>query len=59
MHSLGFDQISARIASEKGVDIDVSKLKPVTTSDYQTFTFEDGSTADPATAPTWSSRCTL
>ena len=49
VHSLGFDQISARIASEKGVDIDASKLKPVTTSDYQTFTFEDGSTADPAT----------
>lgn len=49
VHSLGFDQISARIASEKGVDIDVSKLKPVTTSDYQTFTFEDGYTADPAT----------
>ena len=46
VHSLGFDQISARIASEKGVDIDASKLKPVTTSDYQTFTFEDGSTAD-------------
>lgn len=49
VHSLGFDQISARIASEKGVDIDASRLKPVTTSDYQTFTFEDGSTADPAT----------
>lgn len=59
VHSLGFDQISARIASEKGVDIDASKLKPVTTSDYQTFTFEDGSTADPPPAPTWSLRCTL
>lgn len=49
VHSLGFDQISSRIASEKGVDIDASKLRPVTTSDCQTFTFEDGSTADPAT----------
>lgn len=49
VHSLGFDQISARIASEKGVDIDASKLKPVTTGDYQTFTFEDGSAADSAT----------
>lgn len=49
VHSLGFDQISARIANEKGVDIDASKLRPVTTSDCQTFTFEDGSTADPAT----------
>lgn len=47
--TLGFDQISSRIASEKGVDIDASKLQPVTTSDYQTFTFEDGSAADAST----------
>ena len=31
------------------MDIDASKLKPVTTSDYQTFSFEDGTAADPAT----------
>lgn len=47
--TLGFDQISSRIASEKGVDIDASKLQPVTTSDYENFTFEDGSAADAAT----------
>lgn len=49
VHTLGFDQISARIASERGVDIDASRLQPVTTSDYQNFTFEDGSAADPST----------
>ena len=47
--TLGFDRISGRIASERGVDIDASKLQPVTTGDYRTFTFEDGSTADPST----------
>ena len=44
--TLGFDQIGARIAAEKGVDIDTSKLQPVTTSDYQNFIFEDGSAAE-------------
>lgn len=47
--TLGFDQIAARIGSEKGVDIDTSKLQPVTTSDYETFTYEDGSVASPET----------
>lgn len=42
---LGFEQIAARISQEQGVDIDTSKLQPVTTSDYQNFTFEDGSEA--------------
>lgn len=46
VNTLGFDQIAARIASEQGVDIDTSKLQPVTTSDYQNFTFEDGSAAE-------------
>ena len=49
VHTLGFDAISSRIASEKGVDIDASKLQPVTTSDYENFTFEDGSAADAST----------
>ena len=40
--TLGFDQISARISSEQGVNIDTSKLQPVTTSDGQSFTYEDG-----------------
>ncbi len=43
--TLGFDEIGARIAVDQGVDIDTSKLQPVTTSDYQDFTFEDGSAA--------------
>ncbi len=43
--TLGFDSISSRISSELGVDIDTSKLQPVTTSDYQNFTFEDGTAA--------------
>ena len=47
--TLGFDQISARISSEKGIDIDTSKLQPVTTSDYQNFTYEDGSAAQAST----------
>ncbi len=47
--TLGFDQISARIASEKGVNIDTSKLQPVTTSDYQNFTYEDGSAVQAST----------
>lgn len=41
--TLGFDQISARISSEQGVNIDTSKLQPVTTFDGQNFTYEDGS----------------
>ena len=47
--TLGFDQISARISSENGVDIDTSKLQPVTTSDGQNFTYEDGSAAQAQT----------
>ena len=47
--SLGFDQISARISSEQGVGIDSSKLQPVTTSDGQSFTYEDGSEAQART----------
>lgn len=43
VHTLGFDAISSRIESEQGVNIDSSKLAPVTTSDYETFTLEDGS----------------
>lgn len=47
--TLGFDQIAARINADKGVDIDTSKLQPVTTSDYQNFTYEDGSAASAET----------
>ena len=44
--TLGFDQISNRIQSDLGVSVDASTLQPVTTSDYRTFTFEDGSAAE-------------
>ena len=47
--TLGFDQISARISAENGVDIDTSKLQPVTTSDGLSFTYEDGSAAQAQT----------
>lgn len=47
--TLGFDQISARMSAENGVDIDTSKLQPVTTSDGQSFTYEDGSAAQAQT----------
>ena len=47
--TLGFDQIAARISLEQGVDIDSSKLQPVTTSDGQSFTYEDGSEAQAQT----------
>ncbi len=45
VNTLGFAQISSRIASERGVDIDASQLQPVTTSDGQTFAFENGGEA--------------
>ena len=45
VNTLGFGAISSRISSELGVDMDTSKLQPVTTSDYQNFTFEDGTAA--------------
>ena len=46
VHTLGFDAIGARISADQGVDIDTSKLQPVTTSNYEVFTFEDGSAAE-------------
>lgn len=48
-NALRFDQISARMSAENGVDIDTSKLQPVTTSDGQSFTYEDGSAAQAQT----------
>ena len=47
--TLGFDQISSRIAADTGVNIDASQLTPVTTSDGQSFTLEDGSAAAAST----------
>lgn len=43
--TLGFDQIASRMQQESGFDVASGTLEPVTTSDGQTFTFEDGSAA--------------
>ncbi len=47
--TLGFDQITSRIGSEQGVDVDASSLQPVTSSDGQTFFFENGGEASAST----------
>ena len=58
VHTLGFDAISSRISSDLGVDIDASKLEPVTTSDYETFTLlRMARLPRRQAARTWSSRC--
>lgn len=45
LKTLSFDQISRRIARDKGYDPTVTPLAPVTTTDCVTFTVEDGSAA--------------
>ena len=45
--TLRFEQIAARIQREKGFDMRVVPLEPVTTTDYATFTFENGTAARP------------
>lgn len=40
--TLTFEQIAARIQQEKGFDMKEVPLEPVTTSDYQSFTLENG-----------------
>ncbi len=47
--TLGFDQITSRIGSEQGMDVDASSLQPVTSSDGQTFSFENGGEASAST----------
>ena len=46
--TLSFESIAKRILQEKGFSMEETPLKPVTTSDCSTFTFENGSTADAA-----------
>ena len=41
---LSFEQIAERIQKEKGFSMETTPLEPVTTSDQQTFTYEDGRT---------------
>ena len=45
--TLSFRQIGNRIQQEKGFSFLDTPLQPVTTSDQSTFTFENGSVADP------------
>lgn len=45
--TLSFKDIAARIQQEKGFSMKETPLEPVTTSDQNTFTFENGSTASP------------
>lgn len=44
--TLSFEQIAARIQQEKGFSMETTPLEPVTTTDYKTFTYEDGRTAE-------------
>lgn len=39
---LSFESIAARMRSEKGFDMQTTPLEPVTTSDQNTFTYENG-----------------
>ncbi len=45
---LSFESIAARMQSEKGFSMQTTPLEPVTTTDYNTFTYENG-TAVPDT----------
>lgn len=44
--TLNFHQIAERMLKEKGYDMRVTPLEPVTTTDYVTFLYEDGTVVD-------------
>ena len=44
--TLSFEQIAARIQQEKGFSMETTPLEPVTTTDYETFTYENGTTVE-------------
>lgn len=44
--TLSFEQIAARIQKEKGFSMETTPLEPVTTADYETFTYENGKTVE-------------
>lgn len=44
--TLSFESIAQRIQQEKGFSMQETPLNPVTTSDYNVFTYENGSTVD-------------
>lgn len=43
--TLSFEQIAERIQQEKGFSMQTTPLEPVTTADQETFTYENGKTA--------------
>ena len=45
VRTLSFESIQNRIQREKGFSMSVTPLSPVTTSDYSTFTYENGKVA--------------
>ena len=46
LKTLPFQSIAARIFKDDGVNISISPIEPVTTSDYSHFTYEHGEKAD-------------
>ena len=42
--TLSFEQIAARIQQEKGFSMETTPMEPVTTTDYETFIYENGTT---------------
>ena len=44
--TLSFEQIAARIQQEKEFSMETTPLEPVTTTDYETFTYENGTTVE-------------
>ena len=46
--TLTFEDISQRILEEKGFSMEEVPLEPVTTSDYERFTYENGTVVEPA-----------
>lgn len=44
--TLSFEQIAERIGQEKGFDMQTVPLEPVTTTDYATFTLENGTVVE-------------
>ncbi len=44
--TLNFNQIAARMLREKGYDMRVTPIEPVTTEDYVTFRYEDGTVVE-------------
>ena len=48
VRTLSFESIADRIQREKGYSMSTTPLSPVTTKDYSTFTYENGTVAESA-----------